>query len=266
MLAFAIGTMFLVVGPSGEVSRTRRLGFLAVFVAVFFIVMPGFFQHAIGRFDRIDEETTTESGRSRATTWLYTIRMIADHPFTGIGFGEPQFMRYMDLYGYGDEFGGESLDAPHNSYLQVAVYAGIPALLVFVAANILLLWRALSAMMRLRGRDDETTAMLFGFSVGIFAFLLSIYPDIQLFTASVAPLYWVCFGLLHSLTAIQKHSVLALSVAEPVEVLSWWSTILPDRPRARRWRQHPVADPGRIRAQTFFELAETSRRRRTGDG
>jgi hypothetical protein len=197
LLAFAIGLMLLVVGPCGGVSRTRRAVVLTMFVLVFTVLMPGFYQHAIARFSEIDRETTAE-GRSRASTWIYTARIIGDHPIAGIGFGEAQFTRFMEDYGFEEEFGEEALDAPHNSYLQVAAYAGIPALLVLLLANALVLFRAAIVSMK---RAGPTTPIVFGLAVGITSFLACTTTDLHLFTQNVAPVYCVFFGFLLSLVA-----------------------------------------------------------------
>jgi hypothetical protein len=192
LLAFGIVVALLIVGPCGGVSRSRRVGFLALGVLVFALFMPGFFTHASERFSQLDEETATE-GRTRETTWRYTQRIVAAHPVAGIGFGEGGFMQAMTDFGFVEEFGLEPLDAPHNSYLQVAVYAGVPALLVFLIANLALIGKAFSVSLR---GDAGHAATVFGLAVGLIGFLASIFPDIQLFTANVAPLYWVFFGLL----------------------------------------------------------------------
>ena len=52
LLAFGITLLLLLVGPAGDVSRTRRLAVFLPFVAVFVLLMPGFFfEHASCRFD-----------------------------------------------------------------------------------------------------------------------------------------------------------------------------------------------------------------------
>lgn len=194
LLAFGITILSLCLGPAGKMSRKRRFGFLALIMLVLSLFMPGFYEHAAKRFDSLESETA--EGRSRETTWLYTEHIIADHPLIGIGLGESQFMTFMNAYGFQEKYGVEPLDAPHNSYLQAAVYAGIPALAALLLANVLLLGRAASAF--LRGADEEVTRTGFGLAVGISGFLICIYTDLQLFT-TVAGVYWVLFGLLLSL-------------------------------------------------------------------
>jgi O-antigen ligase len=198
LLAFVVGVALLAIGPCGAVSRPRRLGFLMAFVLLFAAFMPGFYRTAVERFDAIDREMTTEAARSRQTVWVYSQRMISENPLGGIGFGEKQFLLEMDRAGFATEYGGESLDNPHNSYLQIAVYAGVPALIIFLLANVSLLGRAV--LTARRGLDPETTPVVFALTVGLAGFLAAAYPDMHLFTRDVAPVYWVFFGLLFALT------------------------------------------------------------------
>jgi O-antigen ligase len=146
--------------------------------------------------------------------------MIGDNPIAGIGFGEHQFTAAMKDYGFETQFGVEALDAPHNSFLQIAVYAGVPALLVFLLCNAMLL---AGAGRRSFLSDDPTSPAIFGIAVGILCFLVAIFPDLQLFTASVAPVYWVFLGLLLALTAEGSSAVKAapVSAAATVPVTRW---------------------------------------------
>jgi O-antigen ligase len=197
LLAFAIALVLLLLGPAGGMSRFRRVGMAVPMFLTFALVMPGFLEHATRRFVSLEQEGATDK-RTRMSVWLYTQRAIADHPL-GVGFGEQQFLRVMDDYGFRDEYGEESLDNPHNSYLQMTVYAGYPALFAFVVANLLLLGRALRAII---GRSvGPLTGATVGLTVGVGGFLAVIYPDMHMFTQTVAPVYWVAFGLLLSLTS-----------------------------------------------------------------
>jgi hypothetical protein len=194
ILAFGIGIIMLILGPCGLVTRKRRFGFLVLFTMVFTLLTPGFYEHASERFSSLEEETGTQQ-LSRQAVWIYTKRIIGDHPFGGIGFGEQQFIKAMTDIGVVERYGG-SLDNPHNSYLQIALYAGLPALGTFLLANGLLL---LSAVRISRGDREEDAPSVFGLAVGLAGFLACVYPDMQLFTQTVAPVFWAFFGLLLAL-------------------------------------------------------------------
>jgi hypothetical protein len=162
-------------------------------------LMPGFYDHAIERFEDVDREMTTDNAHTRETVWLYTRRMIANNPVMGIGFGEDRFVATIDAYGFRDKYEESPLDNPHNSYLQMTVYAGFPTLIVFILANVALLSRA--GRLSLGDAAGEAAPTVFGIAVGICGFLVSAYPDMHLFTRDVGPVYWVFCGLLFSLAA-----------------------------------------------------------------
>jgi O-antigen ligase len=197
LLAFAIVLGLLAVGPGGGVSRQRRLRLLAALVAVFALTMPGFYDTAVQRFDSLGNEASMEE-RSRQTVWNYTVDLILENPLGGIGFGEQEFLDAMDKTNFTERYGEQSLDNPHNSYLQMAVYAGMPALLAFVVANAALL--IVAARDTIRNTSSEQRATIFALALGIVGFLASAFPDMHLFTHNVAPVYWVFFGLLLALT------------------------------------------------------------------
>jgi len=191
MLAFGVALLLLVFGPTGRISVRRRLGFFVLFITVFALFMPGFYERATERFSSLDKETTKEQ-RSRETMWVDTMSIIEDHPLVGIGFGEQQYEKVTSDYGF------DAMDNPHNSYLQMAVYAGIPALAVFLFANGALLFKAVR--LAIRGAATANAPTIFGQTVGITGFLVCILTEPSLFTQNVAPVYWVSFGLLLSLT------------------------------------------------------------------
>jgi len=151
----------------------------------------------VQRFATLETEQS-EDEVSRAAMWLYTERLIAQHPLLGVGFGEAQFLAAMEQTDFRERYGRQALDNPHNSYLQVAVYAGIPALALFVWANLAVLFRSLRAARSPAGAGVPTTE-IFGLAVGLTGFLVCVYPDMHLFTATLAPVYWLFFGLLLSL-------------------------------------------------------------------
>lgn len=198
LLAFAVALVLLALAPVGKLSRMRRIGMFSLFAGILVLFMPGFIEHSIERFSTLENESSQEE-RSRQTTWDYTSRIIADQPIGGIGFGEGQFRSAMAATDFEERYGLESLDNPHNSYLQAAVYAGIPAVLVFLLANLTLVFHGFRVSMSAGTRPDAPAA--FGLAVGIIGFLLSIYPDMHLFTWTVGPVYWVFAGLLLALVS-----------------------------------------------------------------
>ena len=199
LLAFAISLMLLIIGPVGSLSRFRRIVYLTVFVLIFSIFMPGFYKTSTERFSSLEKEVSAKHAISRQTTWLFTKRIITDNPILGMGFGELQFLKAMDKYGFDERYGVRSLDNPHNSYLQIAIYAGLPALLAFLIANCLMLLKVFGVL--IRNENRENSHIIFGLAVGLVGFLACIYPDMHLFTQNIAPVYWVFFGILLNLAS-----------------------------------------------------------------
>ena len=155
---------------------------------------------------------TTESARTRETIWQYTKRAIADHPLAGIGFGEQQFLKVINHdYGFVDRYGETSLDNPHNFAIpQMTVWRG-SARFLFVSLTRSAFGAARSILGKLAERQ---THMAFGLAVGLTGFLAVIYPDMHMFTQTVAPVYWVFFGLLLSLTTASEQPA---AVVKPYE-------------------------------------------------
>ena len=228
LLAFGGALALLALGPSGGVSRTRRIAALLAGLMVVTILMPGFFEHASKRFQSIDSETSVEEV-SRASVWQYTKGIIADHALFGIGLGEQQFLAAMARTDFRERYGRTSLDNPHNSYLQVAVYAGIPTVAIFVFANVVLLWKALRVVMRPR-LDSDARGAIFGLAVGVTSFLISIYPDMHLFTQNVGPLYWLYVGLLLSYVAKESPKAQPASFAARLSHERYGKRALEERP------------------------------------
>jgi O-antigen ligase len=211
--AFAVAVLLLVLGPAGRISRRRRLAGLAGTILVFATFMPGFLQHASERFGAQGYEESEEVV-SRPSVWRYTQRIIAEHPLLGIGLGESQFLAAMDQTDFATRYGRSSLDNPHNSYLQAAVYAGVPSVMLLVAANLLVLWKGTRIAWSDASRSTQSGA-IFGLTVSLTGFLICIYPDMHLFTQNVAPVYWLLFGWLLALISLSGRESVAQVRASP---------------------------------------------------
>ena len=235
LVVMALCVVIFILGPVGGISRWRRFGAVAAALAVFAIFMPGFFTHAAGRFNTLDAEKS-EDEVSRASMWTYTNRLIGEHPLLGLGFGEKQFITAMQETDFKRRYGRETLDNPHNSYLQAAAYAGIPCIAIFVLANLVLLGRA--ARIAWTARDSaRPPTETFGLAVAVLGFMLSIYPDMHLFTPSLAPLYWMFAGLLLAFTTGAPLAATEAQQSPAARTRNSWLT-----PAWRGKREPPGAD------------------------
>lgn len=200
-LGFMVSLCLFLFIPVKGFSFFKKIAVLCIFLIAFFLFMPGFFEHSTERFTTIDEEM--DSGkRSRLSVWSYALRIISDNPFLGIGLGEQQFLKRMFQYGFVTEFQQRPLDNPHNSFLQIAAYAGVPALIIFVVFNMALLKRGISIIMNNTKRD--ISYYLMGVISGLLGFLACSFTGGFIFYNSVSPAYWLFLGLLFAMITPER--------------------------------------------------------------
>lgn len=109
-----------------------------------------------------------ESARMRLDTWKVSLSIIADHPVFGVG---PRNM--LEVY---DRYGKDTaVRVAHNSYLQMAVDGGLPALALFLSLIGLGLFRLRRARSVLGSRapDSALIAYSHGLEAAIIGYLVS---------------------------------------------------------------------------------------------
>jgi O-antigen ligase len=104
---------------------------LGMFLAITFIVEPGLFFGNVSQLVNDSDNLTDASGSGRWLLWKTTAEAIIHKPFIGYG---PEGMAWIF------ESKNISNDRPHNEILQYAASIGIPGLLCYLSA-LLLLWR-----------------------------------------------------------------------------------------------------------------------------
>lgn len=196
MLGFLAAILTFVAIPTRKITVSRKLGYLLLFMAAIYIVMPGFFEHAVERFRFLSMETSTEH-LSRRTLWAFTMGVVYDNPLFGIGFGEETYIKYLTEQGFIEKFGAFPLHNPHNSYLEMAVFAGVPAALSFIAFSVMVIQKSFRFI--LVRKDNPASFYLMALTAGMVGFMVCLVMDMQMFTTSVAPAYWIVFGLMLSI-------------------------------------------------------------------
>ena len=135
-----------------------------------------------------------DSRRFHVDGWRATVAMIADHPIVGVGhelFPE-EFPAYRDST-LSDEsiarFSPYRLESPHNLLLAIAVGAGLPAALLFVAAV---------AVALARWRRSEVDAVL---RVSVTAAMVGYLVASQFVTADLTSsmVFWTLLGCVASM-------------------------------------------------------------------
>jgi hypothetical protein len=169
-----------------------------------FAIMNGEFKLLNGKgqpidikpIERIGFEGKESLGSARGYIWSRTFPLIFEKPL--FGYGPDTFVIYFpqnDFMGKYNNYEGrmwELVDKPHNLYLQIAVSTGIPSLLAFL--TIVFMYFISSVKVFFNNEYKESTAII---GVGIFAAIMG-YLGAGLFNdsvVSVAPIFWVLFGL-----------------------------------------------------------------------
>ncbi len=147
------------------------------------------FAAGTGTFERKVDKA--EAGELGGRTWLFqrTISAIADEPLTGHGAGafESYFQRYKNA-----DFGGVySISKAHNSYLEFAADAGIPALILVV---VVIGGIALSSLAGMRRRKQDASYPAIGFAATALVALHSLV-DFSLQIPAVAIMYATILGI-----------------------------------------------------------------------
>jgi O-antigen ligase len=182
MIGILVSVLTLIIIPIKKYSIFKKIVMFILLFFVFYLFMPGFVDHSVKRFSTIENAMSTEK-RSRETIWEYTEKVIADNMLLGIGLGETKFIRYMYRYGFKQEFSSYPLHNPHNSYLMIAVHAGIPALVLFLLFNLVLIQKGISAIRKYnKCHEYKYSLYIAGLISGIVGFLVTLIPGGQLFT------------------------------------------------------------------------------------
>ncbi len=118
-----------------------------------------------------------------------TISAIVDRPVTGHGAGA--FESYFQKYKNADFGGVYSINKAHNSYLEFAADAGIPALILIL---VVIGGIAITSLTGMRRRKQDASYPAIGFSATALVALHSLV-DFSLQIPAVATLYAVILGI-----------------------------------------------------------------------
>ncbi|SFP79842.1 O-antigen ligase [Variovorax sp. 770b2] len=146
-------------------------------------------------------------GHSRMILWGNVLTLVAEHPWTGWGWGELSFAHYMHSTLYPGERFVEILDNAHNLPLHLAVELGIPAAALICGG---FLWLVITA--RPWRERDPFRLMAWGLLGVIVLHSLLEYP---LWYGPFQMVFGLCLGILWS---AENHS----------EASAWpWARTLP---------------------------------------
>ena len=211
----ALGMMF-VLRPK---NYKKLVGYILLGSIVFSLTMPGIVSQMTRRIrsQGISQEFNGEEDSyiGRAFLWETSLRIIRDHPL-GIGLSDERFVDMMMNWKYSKGFISDEysrhVDNPHNSLLEIAVKAGVPALVIFLVILYLFFKEAIKSYVR--NRDD----IVFGIGISIFAYVIAINSEPIMFRPWVANLFWIVMGLGISRIAQEGNRRKRIDSAERVEI------------------------------------------------
>jgi len=135
---YGFAICFALLGIYGILKAKRKLllPFLSItmfiiFAIVFLYISSGFmFQ----RLQDLADKGLLFFDIPRVSAWIGSVKMIRDYPFSGIGAG--MWKNYVSMYVShvyygGPEIGYYYISYPHNFYLNLATYWGLPQLIVY---------------------------------------------------------------------------------------------------------------------------------------
>ena len=143
----------------------------------------------------ITEHLETSAG-ARVEIWRGALRMIAEHPWRGVGFGA--FERFLPNVTQGRL---TKLNA-HNSFLMIAAEMGLPALGLFLLMFGMVMWRAM--WLTRHAQDVVLRAMGQGVLAGGAGLVVANSFTVCLWAPEVASYFWVLCGLVMRAVAIER--------------------------------------------------------------
>jgi putative inorganic carbon (HCO3(-)) transporter len=137
-----------------------------------------------------DFSTEDNTGVARAKIWAAALRIIKDHPVTGIG--QDQFLYADPSYGV-PQLRFFTVSHPHNWILDFWLRLGLPGLLWLVALLVFFFRHAYLLWARLRG--TAAGALVMGLIASMIDFVVHGLLDMAYFTMDSAITFWTVVGL-----------------------------------------------------------------------
>ncbi len=149
-------------------SKYKMAGVLTVLLAgsITFALLPTQVVERVRTIRTASE--ADQSAQMRFDAWRVSLQIIADYPALGVG---PRNM--LELYNRYQQT--DNVRVSHNSFLQIAVDAGLPALLMFLGLIALSLWRLRGSRKLLKSRSPDSQLILYshGLEVALIGYVVS---------------------------------------------------------------------------------------------
>ncbi len=173
---------------------SRRISplWIFVFMLVMIFALPGTRERALFLF-------TSGGDEQRFLVWQAGWELYLTSPWTGVGTGTfmAKLPEFAAATGLDPEYWAQQA---HNCYFQILVESGPLALGAFLFFAWYLFWNVRRAVNR------ESSALLWGCWAGWTAWLIHMFLDVHLFSARLAPFFWMTAGLLAAVSRRQNRS------------------------------------------------------------
>jgi probable O-glycosylation ligase (exosortase A-associated) len=149
-------------------SKYKLTGLAAVLVLgiVVFIVVPS---RVVERVSSISSASQTdESAQMRFQSWSVCLRIMQANPVFGVG--PRNMLQVYDRYAQ-----TETIRMAHNSFLQMGVDAGLPAMLLFLGLIGLSWWRLRKSRQIIKARAPDSPLIVYthGLEIALFGYIIS---------------------------------------------------------------------------------------------
>lgn len=176
----------------------RWWAFVPLVICILPFVIP---QTMIERFSSIGnmEDTSTSY---RVYIWMGALGMMKHYFAGGIGMGEAAFNEVYPFFSY------NAIVAPHshNTFLQLLVEGGIPALCMFLGVIVVLLKNA-QKIYSLREKKSFNSAMVLALTTGICGFLFQSMFDYTFYNYRVMAVFFMLIGIIMSFKYVGGRNV-----------------------------------------------------------
>lgn len=137
----------------------------------------------------------------RVSIWLGVMGLLKHYLAGGIGMGEGAFSHVYPLFSY------NAIVAPHshNTYLQLLVEGGIPALATFIAVVVLTFKRSHTEYKR-NGKKSGEALMILGLCSGLAGFLFQSMFDYTFYNYRVMAVFFMVIAIAMSYTHTAEKS------------------------------------------------------------
>lgn len=169
---------------------------LGIFLIFLVILQPEILDRSLSAF-------RAKENRERIYTWQSTIEMIMDYPLVGIGKGN--YSKFASTYRTHYNFEFSSRAHAHNNILQVAVTAGIPALLCFLWIWGVIFKELYETYQQISEKHPMEKVLSLGFLGAMIAFFVQGFFEHNFGDTEAVMMMWLILAFSLKLQIISHH-------------------------------------------------------------